>query len=87
MATLAVDTNQTPQETPRTTTHQDHPVQINHTDRIDMAPLSGNKGIHLTTQITTTLTEITNKAVSKVIQATTTVATTGDTTPATIKDH
>ena len=52
-----------------------------------MAPLSGNKGIHQTTQITTTLTEITNKAVSKVIQATTTVATTGDTTPATFKDH
>ena len=84
MATPAADTNQTPRETPRTTTLQDHPVQTNHTDRIDMAPLSGNQGIHQTTQIITTLTETTNKAVYKVIQATTTVATTGDTTPATI---
>ena len=51
-----------------------------------MAPLSANKGIHQTTQIITTPTEITNKTVFRVIQAATTVATTGDTPPATIKD-
>ena len=89
----AAVTNQTPQGTLRSTTHQDHLVKtnrishlINYIDRIVMAPLLDNKGIHQITQIATIQIEITSQVTTKEDRMDTMSATTKeDTILATIK--